>query len=114
MCRMYTCLTCISRNIILSVAVIKTFADQNSKTFWETGKSPKWPPASLRKAAKRKLTMIDAATQLGDLRSPPGNRLHALEGNRTGQHAISINDQYRVCFRWKDGAVYDVEITDYH
>jgi proteic killer suppression protein len=57
---------------------------------------------------------VNAATALGDLRSPPGNRLHALEGNRSGQHAIRINDQFRVCFVWKDGAPHDVEIVDYH
>lgn len=111
---MYTCLTCIFRGIILKMFVIKTFADQNTKTFWETGKSPKWPPASLRKAARRKLAMIEAAKLLDDLKSPPGNRLHALEDDRDGQHAISINDQYRICFRWQNGAAHDVEITDYH
>jgi proteic killer suppression protein len=58
--------------------------------------------------------MLDAATALEDLRVPPGNRLHALEGDRQGQHAIRINDQYRVCFVWRHGHAYDVEITDYH
>jgi toxin HigB-1 len=94
--------------------VIKTFADENTKTFWETGKSPSWPPASIRKVTKRKLAMLDAARQLGDLRSPPGNRLHEMKGDRKGQHSISINDQFRLCFRWRDGDAYEVEITDYH
>jgi len=58
--------------------------------------------------------MLDAATQLDDLKVPPGNRLHALQGERAGQHAIRINDQFRVCFVWKDGHAHDVEITDYH
>jgi proteic killer suppression protein len=64
--------------------------------------------------AKRKLQMVDAAAKLDDLKVPPGNRLHALTGDRKGQHAIRINDQYRVCFAWKDGNAYEVEITDYH
>ncbi len=58
--------------------------------------------------------MLDGAGKLEDLRVPPGNRLHALVGNRTGQHAIRINDQFRICFVWRDSNVYDVEITDYH
>jgi len=58
--------------------------------------------------------MLDAATQLDDLKVPPGNRLHALQGERAGQHAIRINDQFRVCFVWKDGHAHDAEITDYH
>jgi toxin HigB-1 len=57
--------------------------------------------------------MLDAAASLRDLRQPPGNRLEALKGDRTGQHSIRINDQWRICFRWKDGAE-DVEIVDYH
>lgn len=94
--------------------MIKTFADAATRDFWETGKSRKTPPASLRDVAKRKLQMVDAAAKLDDLKVPPGNRLHALTGDRKGQHAIRINDQYRVCFAWKDGNAYEVEITDYH
>jgi proteic killer suppression protein len=60
------------------------------------------------------LQMLDAAIRLSDLESPPGNRLHALSGDRKGQHAIRVNDQFRVCFVWKDGDAYDVEIADYH
>jgi proteic killer suppression protein len=58
--------------------------------------------------------MVDAAKELADLKIPPGNKLHALTGDRAGQHAIRINDQYRVCFVWKDGHAYEVEIADYH
>jgi len=58
--------------------------------------------------------MIDSAAVLNDLKVPPGNKLHALKGDREGQHAIWINDQFRVCFTWKNGDAYDVEITDYH
>ena len=66
------------------------------------------------RVARRKLEMLEAAETLGDLKSPPGNRLEALKGDRLGQHSIRINDQFRICFRWKDGAAYDVEIVDYH
>jgi len=58
--------------------------------------------------------MVETARALEDLRIPPNNKLHALAGDRLGQHAIRINDQYRVCFTWKNGDAYDVEITDYH
>jgi toxin HigB-1 len=62
----------------------------------------------------KKLVMLDAAEQLDDLRVPPGNRLEKLSRDRAGQHSIRVNDQWRVCFRWKDGHAYDVEIVDYH
>ena len=62
----------------------------------------------------RKLALVDAAEQLEDLRVPPGNRLEKLRGNRAGQHSIRVNDQWRVCFRWKDGDAFEVEIVDYH
>lgn len=94
--------------------MIKSFADAETREFWETGESKKCPPANLRKAAKRKLQMVDAAKKLDDLKAPPGNKLHPLEKDRDGQHAIWINDQFRVCFRWLDGDAHDVEITDYH
>jgi proteic killer suppression protein len=60
------------------------------------------------------LVILDAATELNTLRVPPGNRLEALKGNRKGQHSIRINDQWRICFKWKTGDAYDVEIADYH
>jgi proteic killer suppression protein len=78
------------------------------------GKAPKGFPASIIKAAQRKLRMIQDATRLEDLLAPPGNRLEALKGDRKGQHSIRINDQWRVCFTWHDGDAYDVEIVDYH
>ena len=71
-------------------------------------------PSRILKVARRKLGMVDAAKELDDLRSPPGNSLHRLAKDRKGQYAIRINDQYRVCFTWKDGDAYDVEVTDYH
>ena len=68
----------------------------------------------LRRAAYRKLLMLDSAVDLADLRVPPGNRLEALKGNRKGQHSIRINEQWRVCFVWRDGNAHEVEIADYH
>ncbi len=94
--------------------MIKSFADIETREFWETGKSRNIPPPNLRSVAKRKLQMIDAATKLEDLKIPPGNKLHRLEGDREGQHAIWINDQFRICFKWIDDHAHSVEITDYH
>jgi len=94
--------------------VIKTFADKSTKEFWDTGKSQRMPPANLRKASRKKLAMLNSATRVEDLRIPPGNRLEELRHDREGQHSIAINDQFRVCFVWRDGDAYDVEITDYH
>lgn len=71
-------------------------------------------PYEIQRTALRKLWMIDAAPDLNSLRVPPGNRLEALSGNRSGQHSIRINDQWRICFLWKESNVYDVEIVDYH
>jgi proteic killer suppression protein len=93
--------------------VIKTFADKRTRDLYETGKAKRFP-ADVAKRAARKLEYVDLAVVLEDLRTPPGNRLHALEGDRKGQHAISINDQWRVCFRFQDGDAFDVEICDYH
>ena len=68
----------------------------------------------IARVALRKLAMLDAADRLDDLRLPPGNRLEALRGNRSGQHSIRVNDQWRICFRWQDGDAFEVEIVDYH
>jgi len=94
--------------------VIKSFRDKNTKEFWDTGKSQGMPPAVLRKASRKKLAMLDAAVSLGDLKVPPGNLLEASERDRAGQHSIAINDQFRICFEWKNGDAYEVEIVDYH
>lgn len=69
---------------------------------------------AIERAARRKLAILAAAASLDDLRSPPGNRLEALRGDRRGWHSIRINDQWRLCFRWIDGNAEDVEIVDYH
>ncbi len=94
--------------------MIKSFADSATEEFWNTGKSRAMPPANLRRVALRKLVVIDDAADLRDLEVPPGNRLELLHGDREGQHSIRINDQYRVCFIWRDGNAHDVEIVDYH
>jgi proteic killer suppression protein len=78
------------------------------------GKLPKGFPSDIARRAVRKLTMIENAVELIDLRSPPGNHLEALRGDRSGQHSIRINDQWRVCFTWSDGGAEQVEIVDYH
>ena len=71
-------------------------------------------PPDVQRRAHRKLLLLDAAERLGELRVPPGNRLERLAGGRAGQHSIRINDQWRICFRWKDGDAHDAEICDYH
>ena len=71
-------------------------------------------PGEIQQIAFRKLVLLSNAGRLEDLRVPPGNRLEALVGNRSGQHSIRINGQWRICFRWAEGEAYDVEITDYH
>ena len=79
---------------------------------FETGKTRRW--TAVINVATRKLAQIDAAMTLEFLRSPPGNRLEALTGNRVGQYSIRINDQWRVCFEWRDNSAWQVEIVDYH
>jgi toxin HigB-1 len=94
-------------------AVIRSFRDRDTDRLANRERVKKWSPV-LQKAALRKLRMLDAATELGDLRVPPGNRLERSKGDRAGQHSIRINDQWRICFRWSDGDAHDVEIIDYH
>lgn len=95
------------------VGVIRLFVDPEAERIWNGERSHKLP-ADIQQRGMRKLTMIDAATTLDDLGNSRGNRLHTLSGDRAGQHSISINMQWRICFVWKDGDAYDVEITDYH
>lgn len=92
--------------------MIRSFVDAQTQSLYATGKSRRLPPQIVKRAV-RKLEYIDLATRLDDLRVPPGNRLHALEGDRKGQYSISVNDQWRICFRFADGDAHDVEITDY-
>jgi proteic killer suppression protein len=93
--------------------VIRTFADRETERIW-TGTPSRKLPANIQQVARRKLRMLNNAQNLQDLRIPPANRLEPLKGSRKGQHSIRINDQWRVCFRWKGGDAYDVEIVDYH
>lgn len=91
--------------------MIKTFANRRTQELYTTGKAKRFP-ADVAKLAARKLEYLDLANRLDDLKVPPGNRPHALEGDRKEQYSISINDQWRICFRFGDA--YDVEICDYH
>ncbi len=93
--------------------VIRSFRNNQTAAIFR-GKVPKGFPPDAARTARRKLGMLDAALRLDDLRVPPGNRLEALSGDRAGQHSIRINDQWRVCFAWRDGAPHEVEIVDYH
>jgi proteic killer suppression protein len=93
--------------------MIKTFADNYTQEIYVKGQSKRIGP-DIFKSAIRRLEYIDLATCLDDLKVPPGNRLHALKGDRKGQYSLSINNQWRVCFKFIDGDAYDVEITDYH
>ena len=93
--------------------MIKSFRDAETERLWKQERSRRIP-ARLGKAALKKLQMLNAAASLGDLLVPPGNRLERLRGNREGQHSIRINDQYRVCFEWRESNAHNVEITDYH
>ena len=93
--------------------MIQTFASPETQRFFATGKSRRLPPEIHKRAAMR-LMQLDGATRIEDLRLPPSNRLEALAHDRAGQWSIRINEQWRVCFRFKNGDAYDVEIVDYH
>jgi proteic killer suppression protein len=92
--------------------VIRTFADKDSKALFEGRRIRRWQ--AIEAVAMRKLAMLNRAAKLEDLRIPPANRLEALKGDRSGQYSIRVNDQFRICFAWKGGDAYDVEIVDYH
>jgi len=93
--------------------VIRSFADKQTAAVF-AGYFVKALPNQLQQRARAKLLAVDAARRVEDLRAPPGNRLEALHGNRRGQYSIRINDQWRICFEWHDGAAWNVEIVDYH
>lgn len=93
--------------------MIKSFRNAAAEAAWAR-RFIKGVPNDIVKVAYRKLMQIHNARMLNDLRAPPGNRLEALTADRKGQHCIRINDQWRVCFRWRDGDAYDVEVVDYH
>ena len=93
--------------------MIKTFADKRTAALF-AGYAVRDLPQQIQRRAKAKLQTLDAAMRLDDLRVPPGNRLEALKGDRCGQHSIRINDQWRICFKWREGEAWDVEVADYH
>ncbi len=93
--------------------MIRSFRDRETEKLFHREYN-RVVPASLRKAALRKLLILDAADSLEDLRVPPGNRLEKLKGDRKRQHSIRINQQYRICFTWTDASANNVEIVDYH
>ncbi len=92
--------------------MIKSFRNRDTERLFADDPVPRWH--RMERVARRKLYLLNRAGSLSDLRSPPGNRLEALHGDRKGQHSIRINDQWRICFRWDDGDALDVEIVDYH
>ena len=93
--------------------MIKSFRDKETEKIFNRHFSKKLPQ-NIQQLARRKLIILDSATDLDTLRVPPGNRLEALKGDRKGQHSIRINDQWRICFKWRSDDAYDVEIADYH
>jgi len=93
--------------------MIKHFADAHTEALFHRER-PRKLPHDIHRRALRKLVMLDAAENLADLRVPPGNRLEKLKGDREGQYSIRINDPWRICFEWRDGDAYQVEVTGYH
>jgi proteic killer suppression protein len=93
--------------------MIASFRDKETATIWG-GRRSRHLPGDIQAVALRKLRLLNAAQRLADLRVPPANRLEALKGDRSGQHSIRINDQWRICFIWRDGHAHQVEIVDYH
>ena len=90
-----------------------SFLDKESKKIWNSKFSKKYP-IDIQKKAKMKMELLNSIKVLDELKIPPSNRLHSLQGDRKGQYSISINDQYRICFIWRDNNVYNVEMADYH
>jgi proteic killer suppression protein len=93
--------------------MINSFRCSETEKIFNGTRSTKLP-SDIQNVARRKLRMLNAATNINDLRVPPGNHLEALSGNRSGQHSIRINNQFRICFVWQENDVFDVEIVDYH
>lgn len=93
--------------------MIRSFVDKETEKVYHQVRSAKLPP-DIQHVAMRKLWILDAATNINDLRVPPGNRLEKLKGNNTARYSIRINNQWRICFIWNNNNAYSVEITDYH
>lgn len=92
--------------------MIRSFRDPRAEALFNDRDVPRL--RAIERVARRKLLYLHQARRIEDLRVPPGNRIQSLKGDRKGQHSIRINDQWRICFRWKHGDVFDVEIVDYH
>jgi toxin HigB-1 len=92
--------------------MIKSFRDQDTKRLFSEERVRRW--TAIESVALRKLVMLNAARRLADLKIPPNNRLEKLKGDRMGQHSIRVNDKYRICFVFREGDAYDVELVDYH
>ena len=93
--------------------MIESFRDKATRDVFNRVHVSRFSP-DLQRAVYRKLLLLDAAENLDDLKVPPGNRLEKLSGDRKGQYSIRVNEQFRICFSWKQGNAFDVEITDYH
>ncbi|NOY27074.1 MAG: type II toxin-antitoxin system RelE/ParE family toxin [Oligoflexia bacterium] len=93
--------------------MIHSFRDSQTEDLFQGRRAKRLPP-QIQRSARRKLLLLDAVVSLESLRVPPGNRLEALKGNRKGQHSIRLNNQWRICFVWRDGNAFHVEIADYH
>ncbi|WAC58640.1 type II toxin-antitoxin system RelE/ParE family toxin [Brevundimonas sp. SL130] len=96
-----------------AAAMIRSFRDRETEKVWN-GQRSRRLPGDIQEAALRKLRLLNRSVVLDELRIPPGNRLESLSGDRRGQYSIRINQQWRICFRWRDGGAEDVEICDYH
>ena len=94
-------------------AMIRSFANRDTERIFRRQRARRLA-VDVARVARRRLLILDAAGRLDDLRVPPGNRLEKLTGDRPGQHSIRVNDRWRICFRWRQGDAYDVEIVDYH
>ena len=105
-------MTLLPRHVIIGF-MIKPFRDRETEKVFQRQFSNKLPQ-SIQRVARKKLVILDAVIELSDLQVPPGNQLEALKGNRKGYHSIRINDQWRICFRWRAGDAFDVEIADCH
>ncbi len=101
------------RGALYNTVVIKTFKDEPTQKIYQRQPARKLPP-DIQQVALRKLRMLNNAVSLNDLRVPPANRLEKLSGDRVGQWSIRVNDQWRICFEWRESDAYDVEIVDYH
>ena len=100
-------------SIVCRLVVIHSVADKPTEAVWR-GQRPRQLPSTIHRTALRKLTQLEAASQISELRLPPGNHLELLKGDRAGQWSIQVNDQYRICFKWDGQNAHNVEITDYH